>query len=355
MRAFRNILAVLLLTTLASSAAFAKPVIGTAAPLLVHKRLLSLYKDPPMPLISYAYKVSGSSFWAVVIAGGELLVVSEDGNTLISIENSRLAFKVYEREKPRYVDASSDRSQTYSLKKLPDELKPILNRLSQLEALGDYIPNLRGQDGSFARSYNFHRTPRYWMVRTSEGKAIVDADTGLVFMRGRKEGASTLVVVDSRAENAVLVNDQIRSRSIADAVSSITNTIDFVAPAEKDIRFVFTDPHCGYCRQLHGQMNEINQRGITIRYVPINNFGDRSLETVLKLLSVDKERQSNALSYMKNQLSFKRAIDYAEIGSPVVSEAAERQLELNKTIGEILGVRGTPAIFDNLGKSSNLE
>jgi thiol:disulfide interchange protein DsbC len=193
------------------------------------------------------------------------------------------------------------------------------------------------------------------MIQTRIGNVIIDSDTELVFLTAKKNGVSSLLLVDARSEDTKVVNDDVINSSLKDAVMSISNTIDFVAAKEQTVRYVFTDPYCGYCRKLHGEMADLNKKGITIRYIPINNFGDRSLKPVLRLLAVDKENQPNALSYMKTQLSSRQKIDYASMGSPVITTQTREQLKLNKTIGDILGVRGTPAIFDVYGQNSNLE
>jgi thiol-disulfide isomerase/thioredoxin len=351
----KNILALLVLLLSVGGVASANSIIGQVPPTAVSSRVLSLYKNPPDDLISYSYKVANTPFWVVVINGGELLAVSENGTTLLSLVRSTLTFEIYEKGRAGYVDASSNLSQSYSAKRLPAPLRAILDRLFGLDALRDNIVNIKDLKASLSRSYNFNRAQQYWMIQTRIGNVIIDSDTELVFLTAKKNGVSSLLLVDARSEDTKVVNDDVLNSSLKDAVMSISNTIDFVAAKEQTVRYVFTDPYCGYCRKLHGEMADLNKKGITIRYIPINNFGDRSLKPVLRLLAVDKENQPNALSYMKTQLSSRQKIDYASMGSPVITTQTREQLKLNKTIGDILGVRGTPAIFDVYGQNSNLE
>ncbi len=345
----------LLMMFVTSNSVFAKSAIGEAAPIAVNSRILSLYKNPPTDLITYTYKIDSSPFWAVVINSGELLVISNDGTTLISVERSKLTFQIYEKGNQGYIDASSDHSQSYSARKLPTQLRAKLNRTVVLDALGANVLKANNSEGPLGRAYNFKRAPHYWMLQTQAGKVIIDSETGLLFLTARNKGVISLMIVNANNDPLNIINDDIRSNSIADALMSISNTIDFVAPNEQTVRYVFTDPFCGYCRKLHNQMDDLNEKGITVRYIPINNFGNRSLDPVLKLLAVETENQPNALSYMKRQLSTRQTIDYNVIGSPKVTEQTREQLRRNKAIGNILGVRGTPAIFDTSGKSSRVD
>ncbi len=334
--------------------ASAQSAIGESAPTAVSQRIQSLYRNPPNDLITYTYKIPESSFWVVVIKGGELLVVSDDGNTLVSLERSALDFSVFEKGKQGYVNASSKLSQSYSAKKLPPELRSKLSKALQLKAFSKSALSSQDLEATLSRSYNFYRARRFWMIQAANGKVVIDSDTGLVFMTSRERNVASLLVVNANSDIARILNDDVKSQSIKDAVNAISKTIDFVSPTEHTVRYVFTDPLCGYCRKLHTQIADLNERGITIRYIPINNFGDRSLEPVLKLLAVEPEKQPKAVSYMKEQLSSRKSVDYKVIGSPIVTPQTRDQLRLNKTIGDILGVKGTPAIFDTSGKSSTL-
>jgi len=334
--------------------ASAQPAIGEPAPTTVSQRIQSLYRNPPNDLITYTYKIPESSFWAVIIKGGELLIVSDDGNTLVSLERSALDFKVFEKGKQGYVNASSKLSQSYFAKELPAELRSKLRKALQLNASSNRTLSSQDLEATFSRSYNFNRARRFWMVQVANGKVVIDSDTGLVFMTSRERNVSSLLVVNANSEIASILNDDVKNQSIKDAVNAISKTIDFVSPTEHTVRYVFTDPLCGYCRKLHTQIADLNERGITIRYIPINNFGDRSLEPVLKLLAVEPAKQPEAVSYMKEQLSSRKSIDFKVIGSPMVTPQTRDQLKLNKAIGDILGVRGTPAIFDTSGKNSSL-
>ncbi len=43
--------------------------------------------------------------------------------------------------------------------------------------------------------------------------------------------------------------------------------IQYAAKGEqKAVIDVFTDIDCGYCRKLHGEMDELNELGITVNY-----------------------------------------------------------------------------------------
>jgi len=97
---------------------------------------------------------------------------------------------------------------------------------------------------------------------------------------------------------------------------------------------VFTDIDCGYCRELHRQVKEYNDLGITIRYMAYPRAGAES-ESANKLIEVwcAKDKQQ-AMTDAKAQRAVKKT-------SLCENNPVAKQFEL----GGKLGVRGTPAIF----------
>ena len=95
---------------------------------------------------------------------------------------------------------------------------------------------------------------------------------------------------------------------------------------------VFTDIDCTYCRKLHREINQINARGIRVRYVFYPRFGPGS-ESWAKADAVwcAKDRQS-ALTRAKNG----EEIELKTCSTPVAEHYA---------LGNKIGVRGTPAIL----------
>lgn len=97
---------------------------------------------------------------------------------------------------------------------------------------------------------------------------------------------------------------------------------------------VFTDVDCGYCRELHRQVKDYNDLGITIRYMAYPRAGAES-ESANKLIEVwCAKDQQKAMTDAKAQREVKKT-------SLCENNPVAEQFE----IGGKLGVRGTPAIF----------
>ena len=97
--------------------------------------------------------------------------------------------------------------------------------------------------------------------------------------------------------------------------------------------YVFTDADCGYCRQLHSEMADINARGIEVRYLA----WPRSEQSVPKM---------NAIWCSEDR---KAAMDQAKGGAEVAGPNCESPVAEQLALGRSLGVRGTPAIFTEAG------
>ena len=95
---------------------------------------------------------------------------------------------------------------------------------------------------------------------------------------------------------------------------------------------VFTDVDCTYCRKLHREMDQINARGIRVRYVFYPRFGPGS-ESWAKADAVwcSEDRQA-ALTRAKN-------------GEQVVAANCPTPTAEHYALGNKVGVRGTPAIL----------
>tara|TARA_R100000388_G_C7225778_1_gene151643 strand:- start:225 stop:908 length:684 start_codon:yes stop_codon:yes gene_type:complete len=97
---------------------------------------------------------------------------------------------------------------------------------------------------------------------------------------------------------------------------------------------VFTDIDCGYCRELHRQIKDYNNLGITVRYMAYPRAGAES-ESANKLIEVwCAKGPQKAMTDAKAQREVKKT-------SLCENNPVAEQFE----IGGKLGVRGTPAIF----------
>lgn len=106
---------------------------------------------------------------------------------------------------------------------------------------------------------------------------------------------------------------------------------------EKHVITVFTDIDCPYCRKLHEGMAQMNDLGITVRYMAYPRAGLNS-PSYFKAESVwcaDDRNKAMDDAKLHGKITPKRCDD-----SPI-----KAQLEL----GNKLGVTGTPAIFFSNG------
>lgn len=115
------------------------------------------------------------------------------------------------------------------------------------------------------------------------------------------------------------------------------DSIEFKAEDEKHVITVFTDYSCGYCKKLHREVDELNEAGITVRYLawPRAGLGTDNYRNMVSIWCSDNPKE--ALSRAK------------AVSNPTFSgETCENTVAEQFNAGRKLGVRGTPAIiFDN--------
>lgn len=109
--------------------------------------------------------------------------------------------------------------------------------------------------------------------------------------------------------------------------------------AEADV-FVFTDPTCGYCRRLHQQMSEYNKAGISVHYLAFPRGGMEA-------------EAANYLSAIWCSETPQKAMDDAKLRQQVAASPSDCKapIEQQMQLGYRFGVQGTPAIFDQQGRS----
>lgn len=108
--------------------------------------------------------------------------------------------------------------------------------------------------------------------------------------------------------------------------------IVFPAENEKHRITVFTDTTCGYCKKLHGQMDDYNKLGITVQYLafPRGGLNSRSYENLQSVWCADDKK--GAMTAFKS-------------GSSVKSKACSTAVANHYELGQAGGVTGTPAII----------
>lgn len=102
----------------------------------------------------------------------------------------------------------------------------------------------------------------------------------------------------------------------------------------KSVIYAFTDADCPYCAKLHEEMEDINARGIEVRYLA----WPRSQESIPKMEAIWCSEDRNA------------AMDQAIMGANVQAPSCNSPVKSQIDLGMALGVRGTPAIFTESGQ-----
>ncbi len=119
---------------------------------------------------------------------------------------------------------------------------------------------------------------------------------------------------------------------------SADDYIEFAPEQRKHTVYVFTDIDCPYCRRLHRDMPELNKRGIAVRYLAFPRAG----------IGSETYRQMEAVWCSANR---KKAMNEAKQGMRVSKKTCDNPVARQFTLGQDIGVRGTPAIYTEHGQS----
>jgi thiol:disulfide interchange protein DsbC len=132
----------------------------------------------------------------------------------------------------------------------------------------------------------------------------------------------------------VNLTEKVERQAISKTINGIPSAEMVVYPAVGETKShitVFTDTTCPYCHKLHGEVPELNKRGIEVRYVAfprqgLGSPGDEQLQAVW----CSKDRRD----------AMDRMVDGKNIKAPKCDNPVTKQFE----IGQSIGVNGTPAI-----------
>lgn len=107
------------------------------------------------------------------------------------------------------------------------------------------------------------------------------------------------------------------------------------APKEREIKAtitVFTDIDCGYCRKLHQEVPELNDLGVSVRYLayPRAGVGSASYDKIVSAWCADNP---------------KVALTLAKAGQEISPKTCENPVASHYSMGGDFGVSGTPAII----------
>ncbi|MDM1341257.1 DsbC family protein [Acinetobacter pseudolwoffii] len=101
----------------------------------------------------------------------------------------------------------------------------------------------------------------------------------------------------------------------------------------KHVVYVFTDVSCPYCHKFHEQMDEMNSKGIEVRYIAWPR-GEQHMPA-MEAIWCSADRHS--------------AFDQAIAGAQISAEKCENPVQDQYHMGLNMGVNGTPAIYSSEG------
>ena len=102
----------------------------------------------------------------------------------------------------------------------------------------------------------------------------------------------------------------------------------------KHVVYVFTDASCPYCHKFHEHMDEINEKGIEVRYLAWPR-GEQFFPT-MQAIWCSEDR--------------KAALNSAFAGLQVEANQCENPVLAQYQLGHKIGVNGTPAVYSSEGK-----
>ena len=116
----------------------------------------------------------------------------------------------------------------------------------------------------------------------------------------------------------------------------VSDRIVFAPANPKYTVTVFTDVECGYCRKLHSQIADYNQRGIAVQYLAFPRMG----------LGSDDFKKMVAVWCAADP---KKALTDAKNDRPLALRNCKNPVTMQYNLGQRMGLRGTPMILTSDG------
>lgn len=171
--------------------------------------------------------------------------------------------------------------------------------------------------------------PGLYVVGLKGGRVLYASEDGNFFIQGR--------LYKAEKGRTVNLTDKQEREGIASAISDIDESkmIIFRAKKEDSVITVFTDTSCPFCHKLHAEIDELNDNGVTVRYLAYPRQGLKS-DAYKTMVSVwCSEDPRTAIS---------RAIN----DSSVTETSCDDPVKSHYLLGQQIGLQGTPTIvFEN--------
>jgi thiol:disulfide interchange protein DsbC len=139
---------------------------------------------------------------------------------------------------------------------------------------------------------------------------------------------------EAAPQGLVNLGEERRNVERQKAIAALDENDMIIFPAKGEAKAtltVFTDVDCPYCRQLHGEIDELNEYGITIRYLAFPRTG----------LNTDIHRKMISTWCAENR---KAMFTAAKRGADIPLADCDDPVAEHYELGRELGVTGTPAL-----------
>lgn len=161
-----------------------------------------------------------------------------------------------------------------------------------------------------------------------EGQIIYVSEDGRYLVEG--------VVFDIKERRDLTEERRAGLRKAAMTDVNKDEMIIFAAQDPRHTITVFTDIDCGYCRKLHADMDQYNERGISVQYLffPRAGRGSHSYEKAVSVYCADDSQT---------------ALTFAKLGQEPEPKQCDNPVDEHMQLGRLSGVNGTPAIVTQDG------
>ncbi|MBZ2188523.1 DsbC family protein [Alcanivorax sp. JB21] len=172
-------------------------------------------------------------------------------------------------------------------------------------------------------------------IRLSNGEYLYASPGGEHIFSGRLLAFSDDSLVDLTEERV----KQERARMFQELDPGTLITFPATGEEKHEI-FVFTDVSCGFCKRFHANMDELNERGITVNYLALPRSGITTpvADTMARVWCA--ENPQAAITEVKAGNALTQQI------MPCRAPIADQY-----SMAQSLGVRGTPSVYSQDGRS----
>lgn len=194
-------------------------------------------------------------------------------------------------------------------------------------------------------------------------KIPILAGSGIQVLKAYKDGNFILIRANVQGNVQELVLTADKANLIAGKVYNTTTGEELAIPNDvsilkgkesvtygtgKDIYYLFTDPECPYCKKFESYFPQIEKDvQIKVFFFPLS-FHKNAVALTHSILSkkTNEQKAKTMLNISVNSDEFKN-----QNFTQAQKDAFNKQIDENMKLGDELGVRGTPALFDINGKS----